>query len=871
MSRIFKTIFAAVIGFSLALAVNGVAWQGPVVGGGGGGGSLGGPPSSTDNALVRWEGTTGQIVQDSLILASDVGALSGINGLSMTGLQTFVGGAAITGSSYQIGRDADATNQLHFNVPTGATFEFSVNDVRQFNLSATEALFQDNTIKTTGMTAFGDSAEVGDIPGFGYMLHSVSDTLDTQIVPGVSQYPHYWKVDVSPPSDLNGANATYMFMNNFEVNQSVGSSDPYGIEYLEALTLFYTIGGNNPSAHDGTGIGWSVNIAKDGASQLDSMVGAYVDCSNAGSTAPTSNLAWYLVSGNQGVGSTINDDTTLLLNSPYHTGNMALHKGLQIEDQEFGTASYSIKTEGGKVEFGSPSGKDQYVLLTDADVFQPFTTFGLDSKTFSFLGPISSTGGGVKVVGISDADSRPLEIDAYYGATDPTDANEAIRFTVGKANGSGGVAALGASESVLRLANNTTKLLNVLGSGNASFGANDPSYSLEVNRAIGSDATFGLLDGDVTQPVTTHQTNAFFDIKPFSSTGGGVLQTGMSDGDTAAYVVNGYIGTSSPTSTTAAVRLVGAKSNGTTGIQDLGSGDRLFEIVNNSLTSFPAFMCTGGRLCAMSTENPQARLDISSNGSDSSTQSFQVTDSGSSNTIFRIRNDAHVTVGPTGAGQNANLNVNGQNSAGGSAKLVEINSTLAAMNGSDNYTGINVNITNANHTGSSNTIYGLNINGISFDADETATAIRVGSGGWNYGLELPTNIGIKLGNANIVYGGLDVSIDAPLNLSSSLVIGNGDAISKHISLNQANVTSASISATACGDYATISVTGAAVGDSVTATPDGDSSASGIEESNLSWNAYVSATNTVTIRACNPTGSPIDNGNDQTWRIDVWKH
>lgn len=42
---------------------------------------------------------------------------------------TWDGGTAVTAASYQIIRDADATNQLHFNVPTGAGMEWSVNDV----------------------------------------------------------------------------------------------------------------------------------------------------------------------------------------------------------------------------------------------------------------------------------------------------------------------------------------------------------------------------------------------------------------------------------------------------------------------------------------------------------------------------------------------------------------------------------------------------------------------------------------------------------------------------------------------------------------------------------------------------------------------
>lgn len=46
-------------------------------------------------------------------------------------------GRAITATEYAIGRDADATNQLHFNIPTGATMEWSVNDVAEMLFSAT--------------------------------------------------------------------------------------------------------------------------------------------------------------------------------------------------------------------------------------------------------------------------------------------------------------------------------------------------------------------------------------------------------------------------------------------------------------------------------------------------------------------------------------------------------------------------------------------------------------------------------------------------------------------------------------------------------------------------------------------------------------
>jgi hypothetical protein len=59
-------------------------------------------------------------------------------------------GVAATGANYQVLRNADATNLLQLNVPTGASFEFTVNDAAEMTLSATAVDFQNNSITTTG-------------------------------------------------------------------------------------------------------------------------------------------------------------------------------------------------------------------------------------------------------------------------------------------------------------------------------------------------------------------------------------------------------------------------------------------------------------------------------------------------------------------------------------------------------------------------------------------------------------------------------------------------------------------------------------------------------------------------------------------------
>lgn len=54
-------------------------------GGGGGGGDVSGPGASTDNALVRWDGATGELVQNSGATLSDAGLLT-VTGVTVTNL-----------------------------------------------------------------------------------------------------------------------------------------------------------------------------------------------------------------------------------------------------------------------------------------------------------------------------------------------------------------------------------------------------------------------------------------------------------------------------------------------------------------------------------------------------------------------------------------------------------------------------------------------------------------------------------------------------------------------------------------------------------------------------------------------------------------
>lgn len=68
------------------------------------------------------------------------------------------------------------------------------------------------------------------------------------------------------------------------------------------------------------------------------------------------------------------------------------------------------------------------------------------------------------------------------------------------------------------------------------------------------------------------------------------------------------------------------------------------------------------------------------------------------------------------------------NAASGSANPFDYTGTLGIMNGSDDFTLFDVNITNADHTSTGNTVQALDIAGITADAHATESAVKFGAG-----------------------------------------------------------------------------------------------------------------------------------------------
>lgn len=127
---------------------------------------------------------------------------------------------------------------------------------------------------------------------------------------------------------------------------------------------------------------------------------------------------------------------------------------------------------------------------------------------------------------------------------------------------------------------NTEDGYTAIGSGDAS-----PDYTLELYD-VTNTPTFGLSDDDIAHGLTTlAQTDVFSHLTSISTTTGGALWTGISDtGADQAINIRGVLGSTDPTDTVPAVKIIGGKASGTT-IGDLGADETVFQIANNDDTS----------------------------------------------------------------------------------------------------------------------------------------------------------------------------------------------------------------------------------------------------------------------------------------------
>lgn len=97
-----------------------LCWQGNGASGSGGSGDVAGPGTSTDNALARYDGTTGKLLQGGVVVEGDAGELSAITRLDVDNLRVDGNVISSTNSNGDVVIDPAGTGRVAFGGQTSS-------------------------------------------------------------------------------------------------------------------------------------------------------------------------------------------------------------------------------------------------------------------------------------------------------------------------------------------------------------------------------------------------------------------------------------------------------------------------------------------------------------------------------------------------------------------------------------------------------------------------------------------------------------------------------------------------------------------------------------------------------------------------------
>lgn len=136
-------------------------------GGGGGSGDVVGPASSTDNAIARFDGTTGKLIQNSSVTLDDNGNESGVNAITFDITPATLPTAE--GTLYWDSADGNKTLSLVMN---GGNAVQQIGEEQYYRIKASSAITEGQVVMFTGTV--GASGALTGAPAFGLTASTAS-------------------------------------------------------------------------------------------------------------------------------------------------------------------------------------------------------------------------------------------------------------------------------------------------------------------------------------------------------------------------------------------------------------------------------------------------------------------------------------------------------------------------------------------------------------------------------------------------------------------------------------------------------------------------------------------------------------------------
>ena len=370
------------------------------------GGDVTGPASATDNAIVRFDGTTGKLVQNSVVtIADSTGDISGVGQLNATTVDTT--NLEVTNIKAKDGT-ASATIADSTGVMTIATL-VGTNDATISGLTVGKGAGAVSTNTAVGASALAANTTGARNNAFGWRsLYSNTTGADNTALGYAALY-----------TNSTGSSNTAVGRDSLPLNTTGSSNVAVGLEALRSNTtasnntaVGYQAGYSNTTGYSnailGQGAGYSTTTGYENTA--------------VGQGAAYGNTTGY---GNVAIGLTaLNTASTANLNTAlgYRAGYSVTTGGLNTFVGQF--SGYSMTTGSKNTILGAYNGNQggldirtasNYIVLSDGDGNPLVSTY--KNGTVALDGAVPNNGTGITFPATQNASSNANTLDDYEEGT----------------------------------------------------------------------------------------------------------------------------------------------------------------------------------------------------------------------------------------------------------------------------------------------------------------------------------------------------------------------------------------------------------------------------------------------------------------------